>query len=102
MRKERRMIQPQETPDDGARRARYAEYLAVYEGAQWEGLPRPGERRLVFNYARAFVKKAASYLVGKPVRVVTRHGRGRGSKRWNGGRRGSGGWRWRARGWAGG
>ncbi|MGI8587710.1 MAG: phage portal protein [Chloroflexia bacterium] len=50
-----------------ARIARYAEYRAFYNGDQWEDLPAPGERRLTFNYARVFVNKAASYLLGKPV-----------------------------------
>ncbi len=49
------------------RRARYAEYAAFYRGDQWPDLPAPGERRLTFNYARVFVNKAASYLLGKPV-----------------------------------
>jgi len=38
-----------------------------YNGFQWEGLPAPSEKRLTFNYARIFVHKAASYLMGKGV-----------------------------------
>lgn len=52
---------------DGARRARYREYLDFYEGRQWVGRPLPGERRLTVNYARALVRKAVSYLFPEPV-----------------------------------
>ncbi len=52
---------------DGMRVARYKAYLDFYNGAQWEGLPAPHERRMTFNYARIFVNKAASYLMGKGV-----------------------------------
>jgi hypothetical protein len=53
---------------DAGRMARYAELLAFYNGAQWAGRPRYGERRVTFNYARTFVRKAVSYLFGEPVR----------------------------------
>lgn len=52
---------------DTARRARYREYLAFYEGEQWQGRPLPGERRLTINYARALVRKCVSYLFPEPV-----------------------------------
>ena len=52
---------------DGARLAAYRAYLDFYNGNQWEGLPAPNERRLTFNYARVFINKAASYLMGKGV-----------------------------------
>jgi hypothetical protein len=55
------------TAHAAGRQARYARYRAFYLGEQWEDAPAPGERRLTFNYARAFVNKAASYLLGKPV-----------------------------------
>jgi len=45
------------------RRQRYQEYLDFYNGHQWPGPARRGERRLVFNYARAFVEKVTSYLL---------------------------------------
>jgi len=48
---------------------RYREYLDFYAGEQWESPPRPGEKRLTFNYARVFVHKAASYLFGKPYNL---------------------------------
>ncbi len=51
-----------------ARQQRYRTYLDFYNGAQWAEQRRPGERRLTVNYARAFVQKGASYLMGKPVR----------------------------------
>jgi hypothetical protein len=48
---------------DHERRSRYRENLAFYEGRQWPGRPRRGERRLTFNYAKAFVDKVTSYLL---------------------------------------
>lgn len=53
--------------DDRQRFARYAEALAFYEGHQWRGKRRPGEQRLTFNYARALVRKVASYIFPAPV-----------------------------------
>ena len=47
---------------DQDRLRRYRERLAFYEGDQWAGRARRGERRLVLNYARAFVDKITSYL----------------------------------------
>src|SRR5947199_1563724 len=52
---------------DATRIAGYRALLDFYSGLQWEGLPAPNERRLTFNYARVFVNKAASYLMGKGV-----------------------------------
>jgi len=55
---------------DHARLARYRENLAFYEGRHWPGRPRRGERRLTFNYARAFVDKVTSYLLnGSSIQV---------------------------------
>jgi hypothetical protein len=48
---------------DGARLRAYRENLAFYRGQQWQGQPRRRDRRLVFNYARAIVDKAASFLM---------------------------------------
>ncbi|MGE0601719.1 MAG: phage portal protein [Dehalococcoidia bacterium] len=48
---------------DHERRSRYRENLAFYEGRQWPGRSRRGERRLTFNYAKAFVDKVTSYLL---------------------------------------
>ena len=42
---------------------RYQELLDFYNGRQWEGRERRGERRLIFNYARVFVEKITSYLM---------------------------------------
>jgi hypothetical protein len=53
--------------EDAMRLAGYRVYLDFYNGAQWEGLPAPNERRMTFNYARVFANKAASYLMGKGV-----------------------------------
>lgn len=47
---------------DAARMARYAEYLAFYNGDQWAQRRRAGETRLVVNYARTFIRKGVSYL----------------------------------------
>lgn len=52
---------------DTARMNRYRRYLAFYSGDQWDDRRRAGERRLTVNYARALVRKAASYLMPRPV-----------------------------------
>ena len=75
-----RRVSSQETPlpialrrMDEDRMRRYRDNLAFYEGRQWEGRARRGERRLTFNYARAFCDKVTSYLVtGLSVQVVAR------------------------------
>ncbi len=41
----------------------YKELLDFYDGRQWEGRERRGERRLIFNYAKVFVEKITSYLM---------------------------------------
>ena len=41
----------------------YRELLDFYYGQQWEGRQRRGDRRLIFNYAKVFVEKIASYLM---------------------------------------
>lgn len=56
------------TDTDAARFSRYKSYLDFYNGNQWLEKRRPGERRLTVNYAREFVHKGASYLMGRPVR----------------------------------
>ena len=48
---------------DGDRLRAYRENLSFYNGAQWVGAPHRRERRLTFNYARAFVDKITSYLM---------------------------------------
>lgn len=50
------------TPADDARVAAYAAALAFFHGDQWTAPPRRGETRLVFNYARALIRKTASYV----------------------------------------
>lgn len=52
---------------DSPRMNHYREMLDFYNGRQWQGRPRAGETRLVFNYARVLVRKAASYLMPAPV-----------------------------------
>jgi hypothetical protein len=42
----------------------YKSLLDFYHGEQWLGRERRGERRLIFNYARVFVEKITSYLMG--------------------------------------
>jgi len=41
----------------------YKELLDFYHGQQWGGRERRGERRLIFNYAKAFIDKITSYLM---------------------------------------
>jgi len=48
---------------DRERLRRYKENLDFYDGKQWPGQPRQRERRLTYNYARAFVDKVTSYLM---------------------------------------
>ena len=55
--------------DSGRMRA-YRDNLAFYRGQQWAGTQRRRERRLVFNYAKALVDKAASYLMNGMQSVV--------------------------------
>ena len=48
---------------DEARFAAYAEATAFFDGDQWEARWRQGDPpQLVFNYARAMVRKTASYV----------------------------------------
>jgi hypothetical protein len=42
----------------------YKELLDFYYGRQWEGKGRRNERRLTFNYAKVFIEKVTSYLMG--------------------------------------
>ncbi|MCX2726827.1 phage portal protein [Thermomicrobium sp. 4228-Ro] len=56
------------TAADRARWARYRDYLAFWDGRQWDARPRPGETRLTLNYARALVRKVTSVLFSRPVR----------------------------------
>lgn len=53
--------------EDTARRQRYRELLDFYQGAQWPTRKRPAETRLTINYARALVRKVASYVFPEPV-----------------------------------
>src|SRR5512137_2411678 len=41
----------------------YRELLDFYQGKQWPGRERWGEKRLTFNYARVFIDKLTSYLM---------------------------------------
>lgn len=53
---------------DEARFAGYAEALAFFEGDQWpEQARRSDPSQLVFNYARALIRKTASYVFPGPV-----------------------------------
>ncbi|MBI4232894.1 MAG: phage portal protein [Chloroflexi bacterium] len=55
---------PQQLSRTDAERLRaYQEHLDFYGGLQWPGTPRRRERRLTFNYVRAFLDKLTSYLV---------------------------------------
>jgi len=48
---------------DNARLRRYRELLDIFQGLQWQGRERPGEKRLTFNYARVVIDKLTSYLM---------------------------------------
>lgn len=56
---------------DRDRLRRHREYLEYYDGLRGALPPRPRERTLTFNYARAMVEKGASYLVNEHGPVVT-------------------------------
>ena len=56
-------IPMQLTRRDLDRIRRYKELLDFYQGKQWEGRDRRGEKRLTFNYAKVFVDKVTSYLM---------------------------------------
>jgi hypothetical protein len=55
---------------DTDRMRRYRELLDFYQGTQWQGRERFGEKRLTFNYARVVVDKMASYLMSGVKYVV--------------------------------
>ena len=55
---------------DTDRMRRYRELLDFYQGTQWPGRERMGEKRLTFNYARVVVDKMASYLMSGVKYVV--------------------------------
>src|SRR5215216_4399393 len=52
---------------DKVRLNRYRELRDFYDGVQWLGKARRGERRLVVNYSRALVRKVVSYTLPDPV-----------------------------------
>ncbi len=52
---------------DAERMSRYRDLLDFYEGRQWLRRRRTGETQLTVNYARALVRKVASYVFPKPV-----------------------------------
>ncbi|HUZ29517.1 MAG TPA: phage portal protein [Solirubrobacteraceae bacterium] len=52
---------------DVERMQRYRGMLDFYEGTQWQRRARAGETQLTINYARALVRKAASYVFPAPV-----------------------------------
>lgn len=55
---------------DMERKKQYQDYLDFYNGAQWVGRSRLRERRLTFNYAKVFIDKITSYLMGGVVFAV--------------------------------
>jgi hypothetical protein len=60
---------PGEWPaEDRARVARYAANERFAAGEQWGGRARRNEPRLTLNYARALIRKTASYCFPAPVR----------------------------------
>ncbi len=55
---------------DSNRLRRYQEQLDIYQGTQWQGHERLGEKRLTFNYARVIIDKLTSYLMSGAKIVV--------------------------------
>ncbi|MBN1643550.1 MAG: phage portal protein [Dehalococcoidales bacterium] len=55
---------------DTDRIRRYRELLDFYQGTQWQGREKPGEKHLIFNYARVVVDKISSYLMSGVKFVV--------------------------------
>lgn len=55
---------------DTDRIRRYRELLDIYQGIQWQGRERSGEKRLTFNYARVVIDKLSSYLMSGVKMVV--------------------------------
>jgi hypothetical protein len=55
---------------DNERMRRYKDMLDIYQGAQWQGRERVGEKRLTFNYARVIIDKMTSYLMSGTKVVV--------------------------------
>ena len=55
---------------DTDRMRHYRELLDFYQGTQWPGRERLGEKHLTFNYARVVVDKMASYLMSGVKYVV--------------------------------
>src|SRR3972149_43663 len=72
----------------------YRESLAFSRGRQWEGRARGRERRLTFNYTKAFVDKVTAYMMSGMSFVVESSERGEEAQeraRRGGGGRGHGG-----------
>ena len=47
---------------DASRRKDYSKFLNLYNGDQWQGRARRGEKRLTFNYIKTAIDKMTSYL----------------------------------------
>lgn len=60
---ERQTLPQQIARMDSERLRAYRQNLDFYNGLQWPGRARRGERRLTVNYAKAFVEKVTSYLM---------------------------------------
>jgi hypothetical protein len=52
-----------DNPKDSERRQTYHSLLDFYQGRQWPGREKWGEKRLTFNYAAIFIDKLTSYLM---------------------------------------
>ena len=48
----------------------YGENLDFYNGIQWRGAARRGERRITLNYVKVFIDKITSYLMSSLSFVV--------------------------------
>jgi hypothetical protein len=61
-------------PEDRERVARYVRAASFAAGEQWEGRARRQETRLTINYARALIRKTASYTFPAPARFAVDSG----------------------------
>jgi hypothetical protein len=58
---------------DHERWQNYRRWLDFYQGRQWPGREKAGEKRLTFNYAAVFIDKLTSYLIsGRNFTVESR------------------------------
>lgn len=62
--------QPDWAQDDRLRFQRYQEARDFVDGLQWATKAKRGEKRLIFNYARALPRKVAAYTIPQTIRFT--------------------------------